>query len=58
MTFAEPEIEPVSPCPACGCRAVFRAVAPPGEREQSVYIRCCECGQERTDLEFHEYPAA
>ena len=58
MILAASEIEPVPPCRACGCRAVFQALARPGEREQPIYLRCCMCGRERTDLEFHEEVAA
>jgi hypothetical protein len=29
-----------------------------GQREQPVYLRCCECGGERADLEFTEQLAA
>jgi hypothetical protein len=53
-----PDIEPVPPCPVCNCRAVFQAVAPTGQREQPIYLRCCECGRERADLEFYEEAAA
>jgi hypothetical protein len=58
MTYGHPEIENVPPCSHCAGRSVFRAVAPPGEREQPIYLRCCECGIERTDLEFREQLAA
>jgi hypothetical protein len=58
MSIAAPEIEQVPPCPICDCRAVFQAVAPPGERERPVFLRCCQCGQERADLEFYEQTAA
>jgi hypothetical protein len=37
---------------------VFQALARPGEREQPIYLRCCDCGRERTDLEFYEEAAA
>jgi hypothetical protein len=58
MSYGPPEIEQVPPCPTCACRSVFTAIAPPGKREQPVYLRCCQCGQERTDLEFYEQSAA
>jgi hypothetical protein len=58
MSYGPPEIEHTTPCRACGCSDVFTAVAPPGEREQPVYLRCCDCGQERADLEFYEQSAA
>jgi hypothetical protein len=45
-----PEMEVELPCQACGCHAVFTAVAPPGERANPLYLRCCQCGRERTDL--------
>ena len=41
------------PCQDCGCRAVFTAVAPLGERENPLFLRCCQCGNERTDLAAH-----
>ena len=53
-----PETTAASPCPACGAREVFRDLAPPGERERPVFLRCCACGRERTDLDFYEQPAA
>ena len=58
MSIAAPEIEEAPPCPACGCRGVFTAMARPGQREQPVYLRCCECGRERADVEFREEAAA
>jgi hypothetical protein len=58
MNYGPPEIEQVPPCRACGCHDVFTAIAPPGEREQPVYLRCCQCGRERDDLEFYEPSAA
>lgn len=58
MTYGPSEAEKVPPCPHCKARAVFRAIAPPGERERSIYLRCCECGAERADLEFYEELAA
>ena len=61
MTYGDPERELDPPCPSCGFRAVFTAVAPPGdprfrEDERPVFRRCCRCGQERDDLEFYEEP--
>jgi hypothetical protein len=58
MNYGPPEIEQTAPCPTCACRSVFTAIAPPGRREQPVYLRCCECGGERADLEFYEQSAA
>ena len=58
MSYGPPEIDQTPPCPHCAARAVFRAVAPPGQREQPVHLRCCECGRERADLEFSEQLAA
>jgi formate dehydrogenase maturation protein FdhE len=52
--FGESELEPVASCPNCGSRAVVACVAPPGERERAVYLRCQTCGSERPDLEFYE----
>jgi hypothetical protein len=43
MSYGPPEIEQTPPCPHCEARVVFRAIAPPGQREQPVYLRCCEC---------------
>jgi len=54
MTDATPEPEHPPPCPACGCRDVYSDMAPPGEREQPVFLRCCQCRRERTDLDFYE----
>jgi hypothetical protein len=54
MIEGDSELEVEEGCPGCGCRAVFAAVAPPGEREQPVYLKCCRCGRERDDLVFHE----
>lgn len=52
-----PQPDPsANPCPACGGTDVFAAVAPPGERERSIFLRCCNCGRERDDLEFYEEP--
>jgi hypothetical protein len=45
------------PCPHCAARAVFQAVAPPGQREKPLHLRCCQCGRERADLEFYELAA-
>lgn len=56
MSYGDPELELDPSCPACGSRAVFTAVAPPGQREMSLFLRCCQCGRERDDLEFHEGP--
>jgi hypothetical protein len=58
MSYGPPEIEHTPSCRACGCSAVFAAVAPPGEREQPVFLRCCGCGRERADLEFYEQQSA
>ena len=59
MSYGRPEIkQQTPPCPHCAARAVFRAVARPGEREQPIYVRCCECGCERADLEVFEELAA
>jgi uncharacterized Zn finger protein len=58
MSYGEPELAPVTSCPRCGCREVFRAVARPGERERPVFLRCCRCGRERDDLEFYEEPGS
>ena len=58
MTYGPPEIEHTPPCPYCATRAVFRAVARAGEREQPVYLCCSGCGQERADLKFYEEAAA
>jgi len=51
MSYGDPEIEPVTGCPGCGCHAVFTAVAPPGQREMPLYLACCRCGRERDDLD-------
>ena len=56
MAYGDPEIEQTPPCRACGCRKVFCDLAPPGERERPVFLRCCRCGRERDDLEFYEEP--
>ena len=58
MILGEPETEQAPPCPTCACRGVFHDLAPPGERERSVFLRCCRCGGERADLEFYEQTAA
>jgi hypothetical protein len=50
MNHGDPELELDPPCPACGSRAIFTAVAPPGQREMSLYPACCQCGRERDDL--------
>jgi hypothetical protein len=47
--FGDPELS-ATPCAACGSPDVFTAVAPPGEREQPLFLRCCQCGRERDDL--------
>jgi hypothetical protein len=57
MSYGPPEIEQTPPCPQCAARVVFRAVARPGQRERPVFLRCCECGLERADLEFYEEAA-
>ena len=57
MSYGPPEIEQTPPCPHCAARVVFRAVARPGQRERPVFLRCCECGLERADLEFYEEAA-
>ena len=49
-----PGDRPDAALPALYSRAVFRALAPPGQREQPVHLHCCKCGLERTDLEFSE----
>jgi len=54
MSYGPPEIDQTPQCLHCGARRAFRAIARPGEREQPVYLRCCECGRERADLEIHE----
>ena len=54
--FGVPETTAASPCPACGSHEVFRDLAPPGERERPVFLRCCACVRERTDLDFYEQP--
>ena len=48
--FGRPEMEFAAPSSACGARQVFTAVAPPGQRESPLYLRCCQCGRERDDL--------
>jgi len=57
MNYGDPEIITTTPCRACGCRELFRDLAPPGEREQPVYLRCCWCHRERDDLEYSEQAA-
>jgi len=49
MAYGDPELT-WTPCPACGCPDLFTAVAPPGEREQPLYLVCWRCGRERHDL--------
>jgi hypothetical protein len=57
MSYGDPEITWKDPCPACGCRDTFTGIAPPGEREQPLFWRCCECGRERDDLDdFYNWP--
>jgi hypothetical protein len=46
---AEIPLEP--PCQSCGCGTVFAAVAPAGQRDNPVFLRCCQCGRERDDLQ-------
>ena len=58
MNYGPPENEQTPPCPHCAARTVFRAIARPGERERPVFLRCCQCGRERADLEFYEEAAA
>jgi hypothetical protein len=56
MNFRDPELS-APPCPSCGCRDAFTAIAPPGEREMPLYLVCCRCGQERDDLvDFYADP--
>jgi hypothetical protein len=57
MNHGDPELELDPPCPACGSRAIFTAVAAPGQREMSLYPACCQCGRERDDLaDFYADP--
>ena len=57
MSYGDTEIQQTPPCPACGCRDAFTAVAPPGSREMPLYPACCGCGRERDDLaEFYANP--
>jgi DNA-directed RNA polymerase subunit RPC12/RpoP len=51
---APAELQPVTPCPDCGSRAVEPCLAPPGERERPIFLRCQACGSERADLDFYE----
>ena len=44
------ELEFELPCQACGCHAVFTAIDHEGARVNPVFLRCCQCGAERTDL--------
>ena len=46
------ELDIPLPCQACGCHAVFTAVAP--QRIEPIYLRCCACGAERRDLAVFE----
>jgi hypothetical protein len=55
-SYGDPEITSTA-CSACGCHEVFSDLARPGEREQPVMLRCCQCHRERADLEFHEEAA-
>lgn len=55
-SYGDPEIISTA-CPACGCHEVFSDLARPGEREQPVRLRCCQCHRERADLEFREEAA-
>jgi hypothetical protein len=52
--YGAPEIENVPPCRTCGSHRVFSALAKPGEREQPVFLRCCGCDGDRTDLDLIE----
>ena len=54
--FPYPEMQIDAACPSCGSRAVVTAVAPRGERERPVFLRCYGCGRERDDVEFYEEP--
>lgn len=57
MSHGYPELELDPPCPVCGSRAIFTAVAPPGQREMPFYPACCQCGRERDDLaDFYADP--
>ncbi len=57
MSYGDPELELDPPCPACGSRTIFTAVAPPGQREIPLYPACCQCGRERDDLaDFYADP--
>ena len=47
-----PERDIPLPCQACGCHAVFTAIAP--QRIEPIYLRCCACGAERRDLAVFE----
>jgi hypothetical protein len=53
MSYSDPEMT-CTPSLCSGYRGVFAALAPPGERERPVFLRCCQCGRERDDLVFHE----
>ena len=50
VSYGEPELIVETSCPWCAGRNVFRDLAPPGEREQPLFLRCCDCGRERDDL--------
>jgi hypothetical protein len=54
MSVDEQEYPLPPPCPACGCREIVQALAPVGQRERPVFLRCCQCGRERDDLDFYE----
>ena len=49
MSYGDPELT-WTPCLCCGCAELFTAVAPPGAREQPLYLACCGCFRERDDL--------
>ncbi len=57
-SFDEPVYALVPACAACGCREIVQALAPIGQREQPVFLRCCQCGRERDDLDFYEEEGA
>jgi hypothetical protein len=50
VNHSDPELELDPPCPGCDSRAVFTAVAQPGQREMPLYPACCQCGREREEL--------
>jgi hypothetical protein len=45
-----PEIELQLPSQACGCHTAFTAIELTSARSNPVYLRCCKCGREWTDL--------